>query len=63
MKITRYIRIKVPVYALPHKKEKMEGLARMMGYSVSALLNKAFDDLYENKKEELKKWLQDNSTD
>ncbi len=37
-------------------------MAKMMGYSVSALLNKAFDDLYDKKKDELADWLRkDNS--
>lgn len=49
------------MYALPHKKERIERLAKMMGYSVSALLNKAFDDLYEKQKEELRDWLIDNT--
>lgn len=45
------------MYAFRHKKKKMQDLAKMMGYSLSALLNKAFDDLYEKKREEFVEWL------
>ncbi len=47
------------MYALPHKKSKITKFAKMMGYSVSSLLNHAFDALYESKKEEFSNWIRD----
>lgn len=50
------------MYAFKHKKLKMQGLAKMMGYSLSAMLNLAFDEFHERKKDELADWLRkDNS--
>jgi hypothetical protein len=53
----RESREKIPMYALRHKKKKMQGVAKMMGYSLSALLNLAFDEFYEKKKGEFSDWL------
>ncbi len=49
------------MYALPHKKERIKRLAKMMGYSVSALLNHAFDFFHESKKDELRNWIEENT--
>jgi len=53
----RVKRVKKICYALPHKGERMDEFAKMLGYSTSALLNLAFDKLYEAKKEEFLKWV------
>lgn len=55
-------RLQIDVYALPHKKKKIQKFAKMMGYSTSALMNLAFDELYERKKEEFNQWLMTSPT-
>jgi len=50
-------KVKVPMYAMKHKRDKMKQLAKMQGVSVSALLNECFNFYFEHKKSDFLIWL------